>query len=1309
MAPWVRRTRNSLISISILLLILGLAGTLFWQLLLPGWLPDIRERVAVEASQALEQPVDIGNLTLQWGLRGPELLLHDVTLQPPPSNASAKHSALYLTQMRLGLRLRDIITQNWQPQRIHIDGLRFVIQQNRQGQINIRGLRTRDTPQAALIQRVLQWLASDGELLLNQADILWQRETATGWAPVQPSQIDIRVKAKGENYQAEFAGQLPADIGNAVIAQVHGRSTGEQAQFTAQVAIKAQGLRLDSPWLRGVLDKFVHVQTGRADIQVKFDWQDQTPQRAHGQLAVRDIALADFQNSLQTAARYPTINSQFDWQSVANGWQLQLHNTTIHAPQYPIVPLALNLRWQRQADQTTTLEGDLDQLPLAPLQPLLQAIAPLNPLADILSSATQPQGTLKQLQWQFTQPPDAPMAYTIQGQAEALALKPHNSLPGFNGVHGKFAVTPVGGEVELRSDNMQLAVPNVYPAPLTLQNVRLPIRWQRQDTQWQVDIENIRANIFNAQLAGRAGIAIIDEQAKPELDLALTLTGLDFPTVRDNLPSVIPVYGRNWLERALKTGQITQAKIRFQGQPGRFGTNNQFNAQLQINDGALRFHPAWPRLEKLRGELHFHNYSMRIAAKHVEIAGASSQNLTAQIENLLNGNINIKADMRASAAALLDIAANSPLKSELGRMVKGVKGSGEASLNLQLSIPVLAPTTASAEGHLRFKQVDFVRTEREALRHINGKLKFIRTEAGVKVTATQIPAEFMQLPIDLKLDIDTAKNRKNIFASGLLDLSKPPQRQTLNTLLPSIIHQGVSGKARWTADVSAGANHDVAERVIIRSNLKGVTTTFPNYGKAAATPWPLQVHLDRRKTTGIGVHIHVPDNIDGRFWLQNRAGDYVFQRGQLFLGDGRATLPKEPGLSVQANVERYSIDQLRAYLNRVDTGASDDTAKVLNHAYIKAKKVRSFGLDWTNAIWQAKYRNQGAVPGWEFSLDADQVQGTVLQPKRAGEPLQVNFSRLQLGKLPSVDNDQTPQKDGRQPTMWSPMDINIAQLAYKNVPLGELQAKLRPALGSLFLTQLELQGEALHVTGSGRWDQHAGGNRSQLKLQASTENLRQLLDQVGYSETVSAEKASANLQLSWPAAITDFKLSQATGDLSLALDNGKLHPIDPGLGRIFGLLSFNTLPRRLLLNFKDIVEPGLEFEDIRGDFVLEGGSAHTKNLRIKAPGLSIHVIGRTGLITRDYDQRVTITPELSSGVALAGAALSTAGIGLVILLGQEILGQPLDQLGKIRYRVYGNWENPQVEKLGTLFKTTPAAPNTPTSKQTPTRATGPRR
>jgi len=211
MAPWIRRTRNTLISLSILLLIVGLAGTLVWQLLLPSWLPDIRERVEAQASQALEQPVEIGSMTLQWGLIGPELLLHDVTLRPPPSNAQTQQTVLQLTQMRLGLRVRDIIARNWQPQRIHVDGLRFVIQQNRHGHINIRGLRARETPQAELIPRVLRWLASDGELLLNRADILWQRETVTGWTPVQPSQIDIRVQAQGNRYQAQLAGQLPAD------------------------------------------------------------------------------------------------------------------------------------------------------------------------------------------------------------------------------------------------------------------------------------------------------------------------------------------------------------------------------------------------------------------------------------------------------------------------------------------------------------------------------------------------------------------------------------------------------------------------------------------------------------------------------------------------------------------------------------------------------------------------------------------------------------------------------------------------------------------------------------------------------------------------------------------------------------------------------------------------------------------------------------------------------------------------------------------------------------------------------------------
>jgi uncharacterized protein YhdP len=54
---------------------------------------------------------------------------------------------------------------------------------------------------------------------------------------------------------------------------------------------------------------------------------------------------------------------------------------------------------------------------------------------------------------------------------------------------------------------------------------------------------------------------------------------------------------------------------------------------------------------------------------------------------------------------------------------------------------------------------------------------------------------------------------------------------------------------------------------------------------------------------------------------------------------------------------------------------------------------------------------------------------------------------------------------------------------------------------------------------------------------------------------------------------------------------------------------------------------------------------------------------------------------MSSGVTLGAALLGGPAVGALVLLAQELLQKPLDQVTQFGYRVTGSWDNPQISKL----------------------------
>jgi uncharacterized protein YhdP len=106
---------------------------------------------------------------------------------------------------------------------------------------------------------------------------------------------------------------------------------------------------------------------------------------------------------------------------------------------------------------------------------------------------------------------------------------------------------------------------------------------------------------------------------------------------------------------------------------------------------------------------------------------------------------------------------------------------------------------------------------------------------------------------------------------------------------------------------------------------------------------------------------------------------------------------------------------------------------------------------------------------------------------------------------------------------------------------------------------------------------------------------------------------------------------------------------------------------------------------IKGTFTLDGGNAYTNDLYVDGPAAKIEISGRIGLAEEDYDELVTVTPYVQSGLSLAGALAAGPLIGAVIIFADKLLeGKlgPLSRIGQKQYSVTGPWSDPLVKDLG---------------------------
>jgi uncharacterized protein YhdP len=153
--------------------------------------------------------------------------------------------------------------------------------------------------------------------------------------------------------------------------------------------------------------------------------------------------------------------------------------------------------------------------------------------------------------------------------------------------------------------------------------------------------------------------------------------------------------------------------------------------------------------------------------------------------------------------------------------------------------------------------------------------------------------------------------------------------------------------------------------------------------------------------------------------------------------------------------------------------------------------------------------------------------------------------------------------------------------------------------------------------------------------------------------------------------------------------NGQFNQLQPGVGKLLGLISLQSLPRRLTLDFRDIFSQGFAFDSIDGRMDVASGIMRTAEpLAIRGPAARIEIEGATDLQAETQDLRVVVRPELGA-VAALGVAVINPVAGAATLLASAVGQNPLNHIFSYRYHVTGTWSDPQVNRVGATAERVP--------------------
>ena len=191
----------------------------------------------------------------------------------------------------------------------------------------------------------------------------------------------------------------------------------------------------------------------------------------------------------------------------------------------------------------------------------------------------------------------------------------------------------------------------------------------------------------------------------------------------------------------------------------------------------------------------------------------------------------------------------------------------------------------------------------------------------------------------------------------------------------------------------------------------------------------------------------------------------------------------------------------------------------------------------------------------------------------------------------------------------------------------------------------------------------------------------ELLKRFGMVDVVRKGKGKIEGQVAWLGSPFTLDYPSFNGKFNVNVETGQFLKTDPGIARLLGVLSLQSLPRRLALDFRDVFSEGFAFDFLRGDVNIEQGIARTNNLQMKGVSAAVLMEGQADIAKETQSIKVLVIPEINAGSASLIYSAINPLVGLTTFLANVILRRPLIEANTQEFLVDGSWVDPQVTKV----------------------------
>jgi uncharacterized protein (TIGR02099 family) len=1257
---WLRKLFKYVAYLGAAVVILLAVGVGLFRLMLPK-LPAYQEEIKQWANSAIGMQVEFSGMNARWRLSGPELTFYDAQLA-----SQGRATVLHAEEVSVGVELlRLLLDLELVADRVLIRDAEVELEQTDDGSWLVQGMPLADLGPAPA--------GEGGALVVIAEDIELRVSLAHRDEPAMLGVDSVQFRREDGQQSIDASLVLPEAFGTELEVAASQALPEAAPAGPWRLFVEGEGLHLGA--LAGLWPEAPPLASGMADLQLWIELEDGAARSATANFALADVA-ADAPGESQPGGTPFSAEGRIEFSRGPGGWLVaadELVMTTANG-RWPESSLTLRAtagasgELERLAGRATWIDFDL----LRHVVPL----APANYRETFLELA--PSGVVRDADVTVADPGSADRRFSGTARLERVGIAPWRGFPGLRGFSGSLRADQSGGRLEIDAAEMQVSLPAWFAEPIAVEQAAGTVIWRQGDAGITILSDSVRLRTADVDTRSSLQVTLPAEGGSPLVDLNSRWTAASLAAIENYLPVKAMKPGLyRWLGDALVAGQVTAATTRFSGALRDFPFDDgegTFRTEAHIEDAILRYAGAWPQVEDMDVDLVIDKTRLYSVDNSATSAGNRVVDARVEIPDLRTPVLLVDAQAAGTLATIHRFARQSPIDSLFGGHLDRVEAQGGASFHLQLHYPVLQREeyTFSTAFHSEDGTV--------GIEGLPAPITNIRGDVTVTRDALRSDAligRFLGSPITIELarageatpgSSVIATARGSMTAEGLVEgLSVP-------------LGGRVQGSTTYLATVSfpiPGGEQPAPLAIDIDSDLNGLALDLPEpLGKSAGTIRPLSFGLAFPGTGLIAATGNLSDAVQWRLAFTRAEGAWDLDRGTVALGGGVPAEPQSRGLHVEGHTPRLDIDDWLAL-----AGSGSDEAGV-------GERIRSIDLvvDDLSVIGQELSQHRLVVDrsalDWVVQLDGVEVIGSIRLPYdfAAGRPIELDMQKL---TLPGGD-EAAVREQLADPRTLPPIVVQADEFSLGKRHFGSLSAEFERTPRGLVARTMETSNATFDIIGSARWvvdEADATGRRTFVSGRLTSSNVMQTLQQLDYQPGIESEAMDVQFDVSWSGGPRQDFLETLEGTVAVRFGSGQLNEVEPGAGRVFGLMSIVALPRRLSLDFSDVFERGFGFDEITGSFRLEDGQAYTCDLSLKGPAADVGIVGRTGLVDKVYEQAAVVSANVGNTLPVVGAVVAGPQVAAALLIFSQIFKKPLQEMGQVYYGIDGTWEEPAVDVI----------------------------